>query len=148
MGAKLMRVFEGVELERDPAAARYVKDEVVRVLFAKTDGALISREGPNRYVVGDALVTGSTGDRWSVLRHRFEEKYEPVSPLMMGDDGDYRARPVPVFARQINEPFSIPRRAGGDVLLGVAGDWILQYEPGDFGVVEAARFAKVYRLIG
>lgn len=141
------RAFEGVSLERDPAAARYVKDEVVQVVFAIEEGALISREGPNRYVVGDALITGSTGDRWSVLRHRFEEKYQPVSPLAMGDDGDYRARPVPVLAKQINEAFSIPRRVGGDVLLGVTGDWILQYAPGDFGVVEAARFAKVYRLV-
>ena len=28
---------------------------------------------------------------------------------------------------------------------GAAGDWVMQYAPGDFGVVKAARFAKVYR---
>ena len=36
--------------------------------------------------------------------------------------------------------------SGGDVLHGAAGDWIMQYAPGDYGVVQAARFAKVYRL--
>jgi hypothetical protein len=27
----------------------------------------------------------------------------------------------------------------------VEGDWVMQYAPGDYGVVKAARFAKVYK---
>jgi len=52
-----------IDLTNDPAAARYVKNEEVDVTFARSDGELISREGPNRYQAGDALITGSTGDR-------------------------------------------------------------------------------------
>jgi len=37
------------------------------------------------------------------------------------------------------------RSAAGDILTGDAGDWVMQYAPGDYGVVKAARFAKVYR---
>ena len=37
------------------------------------------------------------------------------------------------------------RSEAGDVLHGQAGDWVLQYAPGDYGVVQARRFAKVYR---
>ena len=142
-----------IDLTTDPAAARYVKDEVVAVAFARSAGELTSREGPNRYQTGDALVTGSTGDqgeckadRWSVSRDRFDEKYQPVPPLGHGDDGRYRARPIPVLARQMAEPFAIARRAGGDLLRGEAQDWLLQYAPGDYGIVENARFARVYRL--
>jgi hypothetical protein len=142
-----MLELKDIDLAADPAAARYVKTEVVAVEFARQDGVLISLEGPNRYRAGDALVTGSTGSRWSVARERFEAKYLPVPPTVAGGDGPYRARPLPVLARQIAEPFTAARSAGGDVLRGKAGDWLLQYGPGDFGVAEQARFAQVYRKV-
>jgi hypothetical protein len=141
-----MRQFQNVSLESDPLAARYVKDEVVTVRFAAENGVIQSREGPNHYQRADALVTGSTGDNWSVIRARFEEKYEPVESLVMGQDGAYRARRIPVWAQQIDEPFAVERKAGGDLLTGNAGDWLLQYAPGDYGLVEDKRFKSVYRL--
>jgi PGDYG protein len=137
-----------VELQLDPAAKKYVKDETVDVIFANEDGVLISREGPNHYRVGDAIITAANGDRWSVTRDRFEAKYMPQAPLPMGAPGRYQAQRIPVLAKQMPEPFTIARSAGGDVLQGLANDWLLQYAPGDFGVIEAARFARVYRLMG
>ncbi|MDP3513231.1 MAG: PGDYG domain-containing protein, partial [Sulfuritalea sp.] len=59
----------------------------------------------------------------------------------------YRARPVPVFARQMTQAFSVARCAGGDLLQGAAQDWLLQYAPGDFGIVQDARFRQVYRRL-
>jgi len=59
----------------------------------------------------------------------------------------FRAKRVPVLARQMHEPFMISRRAGGDVLEGAAFDWLLQYAPGDYGIVENARFSRVYRAL-
>ena len=140
-----MLELKNIDLTRDSAAASFVKDEVVDVVFAKNNGELTSREGPNRYQVGDALITGSTGDRWSVSRDRFEGKYLPVVPTQAGEDGRYRARPLPVLAKQMGEAFTLVRSSGGDVLQGMADDWLLQYAPGDFGIAEAARFGKVYR---
>ena len=140
-----MLELKNIDLTRDQAAAHFVKHEIVDVTIAIANGDLISREGPNRYHAGDALITGSTGDRWSVSRARFDTKYLPVAPLRHGEDGRYQARPVPVLARQMNEVFSIARSAGGDVLRGVAQDWLLQYAPGDYGIVENARFQAVYR---
>jgi hypothetical protein len=142
-----MLKLEEIDLRQDPAASVFVKHETVSVVFADADGELISREGPNRYRKGDALIVGSTGDRWSVDRTRFEQKYEALPPIRMGEDGAYRAQPVPVLARQIGEAFCIARRAGGDVLQALAGDWVLQYAPGDYGVVEEARFKRVYRPV-
>lgn len=134
-----------MDLSSDDSATLYVKDEVVEVAFATSDGELTSREGPNRYHAGDALITGSTGDRWSVSRARFEARYTPVAPLQAGRNGAYRANPVPVLARQMPEAFTLERSAGGDVLHGQAQDWLLQYAPGDFGVIENSRFQRVYR---
>jgi hypothetical protein len=140
--------LKNLDLRSDPAAKRVVKDETVTVEFAADDGELMSLEGPNRYARGDALITGSTGDRWVVSRDRFDAKYVPAAPaLAHGDAGAYRNRPAVVLARQMSEPFSLARSAaGGDVLRGTAGDWVMQYAPGDYGVVQAARFAAVYRL--
>ncbi|MEM5317870.1 PGDYG domain-containing protein [Paraburkholderia sp. JHI869] len=137
-----------LDLRIDPAAQRVVKDETVSVEFAALAGELMSLEGPNRYAPGDAIITGSTGDRWVVSRDRFDAKYLPASDtLTHGDSGAYRNRQVVVLARRMDEPFTLVRSAGGDRLSGVAGDWVMQYAPGDYGVVQAARFAKVYKLV-
>jgi len=143
-----MLKIDEVDLRSDPDAARYVKNETVQVIFAREAGELISREGPNRCAKGDALITGSTGDRWCVSRERFDAKYEPVSPLAHGEDGAYRNKPIPVLAKQMRVSFSIARSSGGDVLRGKAGDWLLQYAPGDYGIAEDARFRQVYRAVG
>lgn len=142
-----MLALKNIDLSQDPAAGRYLKTEVVQVLFAPEPGELISLEGPNKYQAGDAIVTGCTGDRWSVDRHRFDTKYQAVAPTQDGNDGAYTAKPVPVLAKQINEPFTAARSVGRDVLRGEAGDWLMQYGPGDFGVCSQSRFARVYQRV-
>lgn len=140
-----MLEFDSIDLTADTLAARFVKNEVVQVKFAAADGVLTSREGENRYLTGDALVTSASGDKWSVSQERFHGKYDPLPPTSRSEAGKYRAKPIPVLARQMQEPFSIARSKGGDVLRGAAQDWLLQYAPGDYGVVECARFEQVYR---
>lgn len=141
-----MTLLKQVELRTDPQARTYVKNEIVTVRFALADGSVASREGANTYKQGDALITGSTGDQWSVTRDRFDAKYTPVAPLHHGQDGTYRNVPVPVLAKQINEDFSVERTAGGDIIYGKAGDWLMQYAPDDYGIVQNAKFQKVYQL--
>lgn len=133
------------DLAADPAARRVVKNEAVSVEFAAEAGEVMSLEGPNRHAPGDAIVTGATGERWVVSRDRFDAKYQPEGSIAHGQPGTYRNRPSVVLAKQMNAPFCIARSAAGDVLTGEAGDWVMQYAPGDYGVVKAARFAKVYR---
>jgi len=141
-----MPTLQHVDLRTDPAARPFVKDETVHVDFATQAGELMSLEGPNRYAPGDALITGSTGDRWVVSRERFDAKYVPAdASFAHGQAGAYRNRPSVVLAKQMREAFSLARSEAGDVLHGHPGDWVLQYAPGDYGVVQAQRFAKVYR---
>ncbi len=139
--------LRALDLAADPLASRVVKDETVQVEFAAAPGELMSLEGPNRYLPGDALITGATGERWVVSRARFDAKYLPAEAVLAaGAAGAYRNRPSAVLAKRMDEPFSIARSANGDVLHGAAGDWVMQYAPGDYGVVKAQRFALVYRL--
>ena len=139
--------LENPDLAADGAACWVVKDEVVRVEFALEAGVLESAVGLNRYAAGDALLTGSTGDRWCVSRDRFDVKYGPEPPTTPGQAGSYRNRPAAVLAKRMSVAFRVARSAGGDVLLGDAGDWLLQYAPGDHGVVARARFDQVYRVL-
>ncbi len=140
-----MLELDRVELRDDPQARAHVKEEVVQVRFAGEDGALQSRVGANHYRAGDALVTGVDGDTWCVSRDRFDAKYLPAAGQPHGQPGAYRNRPQPVLARRMEQAFRCRRQAGGDWLEGAAGDWLLQYAPGDHGICAAARFARVYR---
>jgi hypothetical protein len=139
--------LDNPDLASDPAACLVVKNEVVSVEFAGAPGMLVSAVGENHYAVGDALVTGSTGDRWCVSRDRFVAKYRPEPGIGMGQPGRYRNAPVPILAKRMSQPFSVPRSAGGDRLRGAVGDWLVQYAPGDHGIVERTRFEAVYRLV-
>jgi hypothetical protein len=143
--SKPVPVVANIDLRRDASARWVVKDEVVQVAFARDAGEISSREGPNGYVSGDALVVGSTGDRWSVSRARFDAKYIALPPLSHGVDGAYRSKLLPVLAKQMPTAFAVERSAGGDLIRGNAGDWLMQYAPGDYGIVENAKFNRVYR---
>ncbi len=142
----VMNFIEHLDLTSDPAAQRVVKNETVLVQFAAEAGELMSLEGPNRYKPGDAVLTGETGERWVVSRDRFDAKYAPLDGVGHGAAGAYRNKPMVVLAKQMRAAFSIARTEAGDVLRGEAGDWVMQYAPGDYGVVKAARFAKVYAI--
>jgi len=142
-----MLILADLDLSTDPQAQRFIKDEQVEVRFASQNGELMSLEGPNRYAPGDALITGSTGDAWCVSRDRFDQKYQAIAPLEHGQAGTYRNKPASVLAKQIDQPFTLARSKGGDILSGVAGDWVLQYAPGDYGVVANPRFQRVYQPI-
>jgi hypothetical protein len=139
--------LHAIDLANDPAARRYVKSETVSVTFATEAGSILSREGGNTFTAGDALITGSTGDRWSVTRDRFDLRYSPMPPTVHGEAGHYRNLRIPVLAKQMAHDFTLRRTAGGDLLQGRGGDWLMQYAPGDYGIVEQAKFDKVYRVM-
>ncbi len=142
-----MLELKNPDLAADAAAVRVVKHEVVSVEFAAAPGRLQSAVGLNRYAAGDALLTGSTGDRWCVSRQRFDAKYRAVDATAEGRAGSYRNIPSALLAKEMPEAFTVARSAGGDVLRGAAGDWLMQYAAGDHGIVAAARFESVYRLL-
>src|SRR5471030_2611073 len=97
-----MNELENLDLTQDANALRVVKDETVAVEFAASEGELMSLEGPNRFLRGDALITGSTGNRWVVSRERFDAKYLPAdAALAHGEAGAYRNRPAVVLAKQM-----------------------------------------------
>ena len=134
-----------IDVSCQPGAQRYVKDETVDVVFAKEVGTLMSLEGPNAFAAGDAVIRAASGEQWVVSHDRFVAKYLPSGYHQVGQDGPYRNIPTPVWALLMTQAFSIARSVDGDVLTGAAGDWLLQYAPGDYGVVQQQRFSRVYK---
>jgi hypothetical protein len=136
------------DLSEDRAACRARKRAVVvQVEFAQTDGALPTQEGPVNYSTGDALLTGTEGERWPVSRGTFEVNYVPMAPTRRGKPGPYRKRPRVVWAKPMNEAFVVTLDRDRGTLQGQPGDWLVQHALSDFSVVSAPVFAQTYELL-
>lgn len=135
------------DLRGHPQAIRLVKKPIpVSVSFAATEGTLQTLEGPVPFRKGDALLTGVQGERWPVPRETFERRYEPAAGTAAGADGRYIKKPLPVWALQITAemaPLSVAADGGG-ILTGRAGDWLLQYDDGSYGVITDAILRETY----
>lgn len=143
-----MSELTGCDLARVPGALRARKRPLpVAVEFAAQPGVVRTLEGPVHFRSGDALLTGDAGERWPVGRARFDAAYEPIPPTVAGSPGHYRRRPVVVWACRMAERFSVRVGYAGDVLRGEPGDWLVQYAPGDHGIVAQALFAHTYELL-
>lgn len=130
-----------------PGVTKAMKKRVsVPVVFATQNGICETLEGPVPYSVGDAIMTGVQGEHWPITRAHFDQMYEAEGSCVFGQDGMYVKKPIPVLALQLVEPFSVDLSNGGR-LNGNAGDWLLQYEPGKYGIVQAAIFDKTYESV-
>jgi hypothetical protein len=137
-----------IDLTNDREAHRAHKRPVrLDVVFAGEPGRLSTREGDVYYTRGDALITGTDGERWPVARARFDQTYEPVPPLRAGRPGRYCKRPMLVWAKTMRSAVSVELDEGRGSLSARPGDWLVQYGKGDFGVVSASVFAQTYELL-
>jgi len=139
-----MTVLDKFKTDALTYARKLVK---LQVYFATEDGFLTTAEGPVTYTKGDALVTGTKGEKWPVQRERFEATYVCASPLYgMGENCFYNRKPADVLALQLTEPISIPLSNGRGELKGEIGDWLVQGPGGDFWVVGRDFFGDLYGL--
>lgn len=96
---------------------------------------------------GDAIVTGTAGDRWRVSRTRFAEKYRPVPPTLTGHDGVYVSLPNRIMAVQMPDAFEVLLADGVSQLSGQPRDWLVDYGDGSLGIVADAIFATTYEIV-
>ncbi len=136
-----------LDLENDRlASAWWTRPVEVLAEFATAPGRIGTLEGVVHYRAGAALLTGSDGERWPVEREDFERRYEALAPgPAAGAPGRCRKRVSRVLARQMTQPFTTRAGALGDTLTGQARDWLLQYAPGQHGVVAERIFGALYQ---
>ena len=119
----------------------------VKVRFAHGAGIQQTLEGPVPYCSGDALVVGNAGEQWPVGRERFLQAYIPQPLIDAGCDGEYIKRPAHVWVLQIREAFCVQLKDRNAMLYGAPGDWLVQHEHGDTGIVRDAIFPSLYELL-
>jgi hypothetical protein len=137
-----------LDLSEDQDARRARKRAVVvQVEFAEMNGTLSTLEGPMHYSAGDALLTGTEGERWPVTRDIFDVSYVPVAPARPGAAGRYRRRARVVWAKPMTDAFAVTLDRDRGILRGQPGDWLVQNAPWDFGVVSARVFLQTYELL-
>jgi hypothetical protein len=135
----------GSDLAHDRAAVRVHRRALVRrVDFAGEPGDCETLEGRVSYEAGDALVTGEKGECWPVRRALFQQSYQAEPPTVAGEDGFYRRVEKTLLAKRLDHPVSIELAPGRGRLSGKVGDWLVQQEDGNQGIVAAALFAGMY----
>lgn len=133
------------DLRRQPHALLVRKRALpMQVTFAGADGTCETLEGAVNYRTGDALLTGTRGERWPVERERFLSTYHPIPPTHAGEPGAYAKRPHTVLALQLAQPLAVPVASSAGVLQARASDWLLQYAPDEYGVVSNEVFLEIY----
>jgi PGDYG protein len=120
----------------------------VDVQFALQPCSIQTREGAVQAHAGDAVITGSAGERWRVTRAHFAEKYRAVPPTAEGQDGRYVSLTNSIMAVPMSEAFEVLLADGVSQLRGQPGDWLVDYGDGSLGIVAPAIFATTYELVG
>lgn len=139
-----MNDCSGVNVAAMPGARRVLARTVAAgVRFAQSDGVLATLEGEVPFQRGDAILTGTRGEHWPVSRERFFHTYTPGPGVAPGEDGEYVKLSRPATALQMRCPFRVTT-LGGKTLTGAAGDWLLQYQDGEYGIVAEALFPERY----
>jgi hypothetical protein len=136
------------DVSKNPLARRVRRrPTVANVRFVHAPGVVQTLEGPVGHGSGAAIVTGAAGEQWPVERARFEASYEAIASTRMGEDGPYRHVASLAWARCSPQPFQLRLRDGRGTLHGNAGDWLVQYAPGDLAVVSASIFDATYEIV-
>lgn len=128
-------------------SARKLEREV-QVQFAASPVTVQTPEGDVQGRAGDAIVTGSAGERWPVGRSRFDRQYRPVPPTQAGTAGRYVSVPGRVMAVPMTQRFEVLLEDAVSRLRGQAGDWLVDYGDGSLGIVSRAIFADTYEILG
>lgn len=133
----------GPNLAKDPSAQKVQKKAIPLPFEEITENKTIqTKEGPVGATAGDILMTGTEGEQWPIPGNKFRETYDVVG------EGRAAKKAIPVFAKQMREPFSVKVSWSEDLLNGSEGDWLVEYGPNDYGVVGASIFKETYSILG
>jgi len=127
------------ELGGDPDAFETAKLPIpLEFRFAEEDETIETKEGSVGAHAGDAIMTGTEGEQWPIPAASFTETYDDLG------DGTAAKKNIPVFAKEMSEPFQVKVSWSDDLLQGEEGDYLVQYGPGNYGVVGREIFEKTY----
>ena len=139
-----MRNFKNLDINSKKGGYIAIKKPIpLEVHFAKEDGTVETKEGSQPCKAGDAIMTGTKGEHWPIPLADFNKTYEVVDK----DKGLYAKKSMEVYAREMKKPFTVNVSWSDKPLVGKPGDRLVQYKPGDFGIVDKEIFGETYNII-
>ena len=127
------------DLSQDPDGFETAKLPIpLEFRYAETGETIETKEGSVGAKAGDAIMTGTEGEEWPIPAEKFAETYDDLG------DGTAAKKNIPVFAKEMSEPFQVKVSWSDDLLQGEEGDYLVQYGAGDYGVVGREIFEKTY----
>ena len=137
----LFGVDDNPDVSQDPDGFKTAKLPIpLEFRYAEADETIDTKEGPVGANAGDAIMTGTEGEQWPIPAEKFAQTYNDLG------DGTAAKKNIPVFAKQMMVPFKVKVSWSNDLLQGEPGDYLVQYGPGDYGVVGREIFAKTYKV--
>ena len=131
-----------IELTNDPSAQQVQKKAIpLQFRIAEQPETVQTLEGAVEAPAGAYIMTGTKGENWPIPADKFKETYDII------DKQHAAKKPIPVPAKQMDQNFFVTVSWSPDKLQGKPGDWLVQYGPGDYGVVEAGIFDETYDLL-
>ena len=131
---------ENPDLAQDPDGFETAKKPIpLEFRYADVEETIETKEGSVSAEEGDAIMTGTEGEHWPIPAEKFEQTYDVLEP------GLAAKKDIPVFAKEMPEPFQVKVSWSDDLLQGEEGDYLVQYGPGDYGVVGKEIFGKTYK---
>ena len=132
-----------IDLNADPSAQKVQKKAIpLEFRVAEQPETIETLEGSVEAPAGAYIMTGTKGENWPIPGDKFKETYDIVS------DTTASKKAIPVPGKQMQEDFFVTVSWSPDKLNGKPGDWLVQYGPGDYGVVEAGIFDETYDRLG
>jgi len=131
-----------IDLTIDPGAQQVQKKDIpLQFRVAEQPETIETLEGPQPAAVGAYIMTGTKGENWPIPKDEFEKNYNIIG------DNTAAKKPLPIPGKQMQEDFFVTPTWSPNKLHGKPGDWLVQYEPGNYGVVEASIFDETYDLL-
>ncbi len=132
-----------IDLRANPHAFAVYKIPVVLTYsIVQVRQVVKTKEGPQTAKAGDAVLTGTEGERWPVPKDRFEKTYD----VNVDGSGTCSKKKMRALAIEMDHPFSVNPPQSNQPLNGKGkpGDYLVQYKPGDMAVVSKKIFEETY----
>lgn len=129
------------ELSDDPESFRCFKKPIpLNFRIAQGPEEVQTKEGPVDAEAGAYIMTGTKGENWPIPADQFN--YDILT--QDGNTGTAAKKKIIVHAKEMSAPFEVKVSWSDSTLKGNAGDYLVQYGTGDYGVVGREIFNETY----
>lgn len=126
-------------LERDESAFKTTKKPIpLDFRIVDKEETIKTLEGPVVAQKGDFVMTGTEGENWPIPKDNFKATYNIV------EKGKASKNETEVYAKQLEVPSQVKVDWSDSLLTAKPGDYLVQYGPKDYGVVDQKIFDQTY----